>query len=145
MRIFSAKAIAAGLATDLIGQTVYGVLLMVVAEYAFCRCTNMSREQAMVVASNHYVEFAGFAGAALLQIASGYVAGLLSSERGRSVNSLAVGIVIAAMGVWVAFDLSRVLPEWKIALSILVPIPAALVGGRLATRRAERQLSAGQR
>jgi hypothetical protein len=145
MRIFSAKAIVAGLATDLICQMVYGVLLIAAAEYAFCKCTNMSREQAMVAISNHYVEFAGFAGAIILQIASGYVAGLLSPERGRRINSLAVGIFISAMGVWAAFDFSRVLPEWKIALSILGPTPAALVGGQLAIWRAERRLSAEQR
>jgi hypothetical protein len=145
MRRFSAKAIVAGLATASIGQAVYGFLLLVAAEYAFCRCTNMSREQLMVVTSNHYLEFLGFAGATLLQIAGGYVAGLQSPERGRSVNSLAVGIVIAAMGVWAAFNLSRVLPEWKMAFSILVPVPAALVGGQLAIRRAERRLSAERR
>jgi hypothetical protein len=142
---FSAKAIIAGLATASIGQWVYGVLLAAAAEYAFCRCTNMSKEQLKVVTSNHYVEFFGFAGATLLQIAGGYVAGLQSPERGRSINSLAVGIVIAAIGVWAAFNFSRGLPVWKMAFSILVPTPAAVVGGQLAIRRAERRLSAERR
>jgi hypothetical protein len=145
MGIFSAKAVVAGLATDLICQTLYGVLLIAAAEYALCKCTNMSREQAMVAISYPYVQFAGFSGAILLHIVSGYVAGLLSPERGRIINSLAVGIFISAMGVLAAFDFSRVLSEWKIALSILGPTPAALVGGQLAIWRAERRLSAEQR
>lgn len=69
---------------------------------------------------------------ALGSFVGGYIAGKLSKEK-KTDNALSVGGILLGLGTFNLFSLPH--PTWVIVLGLIVFIPFALFGGKLAEKR----------
>ena len=63
----------------------------------------------------------------------GYVAARLSLPDGL-INSIVVGILSVLIGIVLVIIVPGVTPDWKLLVGAILAIPAAVLGGKIATR-----------
>ncbi|HLY54889.1 MAG TPA: hypothetical protein VKS60_04995 [Stellaceae bacterium] len=129
----SAKAVIAGLLTDLIGGIAVGLILASTFIYICSLSGDMSQAHYLALKSNIYSESIGFAGTTFFTGLGGYVAGKLGPNGDKMKNALVVGVISTLIGISITIALPGLVPTWKVILGVSLTIPAALIGGRLAT------------
>ena len=127
------KAILLGLLTDVTGSVLVGLALGALMAVMAAASGDTSRNHLAALLANPVVKLVGLAGTTFSTALGGYVASRLSRANGIQ-NSLAVGVLSIVLAVALAVLRPGVTPAWKLALGVVVTIPAALLGGRLATR-----------
>jgi hypothetical protein len=125
------KAVVVGVLIDIVGSILLGVALgiLVVA----INGTTTSAENLAALNDNVYVDLFGLLGSIFCTALGGYVAARMTLPDGF-INSLAVGVLSVVLGIILVLLVPGITPAWKILVGVLLTIPAALVGGKIATR-----------
>ncbi len=124
------KAVVAGVLIDIVGSTIIGVLLGVLV---VATSGGASAAQLAVLKDNIYVSVLGLLGSTLSTGLGGYVAARLSLPEGM-INALTVGVISLLLGIVLAVFVSDLTSGWKLLAGFILTIPAAYVGGKIATR-----------
>ena len=133
MKRIKIKAVIAGLATDIVGSIVVGVVFGILVVFIAKNSGGVTPENLKTIKSNIFLEFAGLLGTTFFTALGGYVAAKLSKPNG-SINALAVGFLSLTLGITLALLAPNVSPSWKVILGIIVTVPAAFIGSLVASR-----------
>ena len=131
-----AKAIIVGLLVDVIGSVVVGIVLGVVVAVVAVAKGGASPEALGALRANVFVKGFGLIGTTFFTALGGYIAARLSKPNGIR-NAVAVGVLSLLLGIALAALMPGVTPRWKLIAGLVVTVPAAFFGGRIATGRAQ--------
>lgn len=125
------KAVAAGLATDIGGSVVGAIVLAILV--IVLNGGETSPEHLATLKDNIYVNLFGVLVSTFFTGLGGYVAARLSRPDGL-INAITVGILSVLLGIVLMVLVPGVTPDWHLLLGAILAIPAALLGGKIATR-----------
>ena len=130
----------AGLLTDVAGSALAGIVGGFVIASLWRHSVDRSYEHWVALRYNFYLELFGFCATTFSTALGGYVAARLAPASAIA-NSLAMGLLSLFLGMALTILFPGVVPFWKAIAGALVTVPAAVVGGCVATRSAkERRL-----
>lgn len=135
-KVMKVKAIIVGLLVDVVGSVVVGMVLGVLAAIIAISKGGASPETLAALRANVLVKALGLVGTTFFTALGGYVAARLSKPNGVK-NAVAVGILSLAITIVLAAVMPGVTPKWKLIVGLLVTVPAAFIGGQIATGRAQ--------
>lgn len=134
MKNFDLRAVIVGLAIDVGGSVLVGLLISLIIYLIVRNEGNMLTTLFFRLKTSPPIELLGLVCTTLCDGIGGYVAARMSSRERGTTNAFAVGVLSTLLGaLFVAFH-PGVVPAWKVWIGIIVTIPASLVGGRLAVR-----------
>ena len=133
LKKFNIKAVAAGLITDIVGSVAVGLALAILVAVVASIGGDASPNNLAVLRGNIYLRVIGLLGTTFFTGLGGYVAARMSRPNGIS-NSLAVGLLSVVLGIILAISAPGITPIWKLLIGLILTIPAALAGGKFATR-----------
>jgi hypothetical protein len=125
------KAIIVGLLIDIAGSAVVGIVLGIGVALVAVATGSATPEAIGALGANVFVKAIGLAGTTFFTALGGYVAARMSKPNGIR-SALAVGVISLLLGVALAVALPGVTPQWKLIAGLLLTLPAAFVGGRIA-------------
>jgi len=127
------KAVTAGLLTDIIGSTAVGFAIAICIGVIASKSGNTSPEHLAVLRDNIYLRLSGLGGTTFFTGLGGYVAARMSKPNGIF-NSLILGVICVLLGIVLAILMPGVTPIWKLLTGLILTVPAAWIGGRIATK-----------
>ena len=130
------KAVLAGVATDILGSILVGVVEGLILVVIASRAGDTSRQHLLELKSSWVSEFSGFLGTTFSTGLGGY-ASVRVSKLDNLYNPFIVGMIALLAGIAVSFYGNDLIPKWKQALGIVITLPAALAGGYAALRSRE--------
>ena len=133
MKRIKINAVIAGFATDIVGSMDVGVVLSFFVVLIAKNSGGVTPENLKAIQSNIFLKSIGLLGTTFFTALGGYVAAKLSKPNG-SINALTVGVLSLTLGVILALLAPSVSPNWKFLLGIITTVPAAIIGGRFASR-----------
>ena len=133
MKRIEIKAVISGLATDIVGSMIIGVVIGVLVVFIAKNNGGVTPENLKAIQSNVFLKFVGLLGTTFSTALGGYVAAKLSKPNG-AINALTVGLLSLTLGIALALLAPNLSPNWKVILGIIVTVPAAIIGGIVAFR-----------
>lgn len=127
------KAVAAGMIIDIAGSIAVGFAIVIYIAVVASNSGDTSLAHFTILKDNVYLRLLGLLGTIFFTGLGGYVAARLSRPNGLC-NSLAVGLLGILLGTVLFISMPGIAPKWKFTLGVILTIPAALIGGRIATR-----------
>jgi hypothetical protein len=139
--MMKAKAVIVGLLVDVVGSVVVGIILGVLVAIIAIIKGGASPESLGALRANVLVKAVGLVGTTCFTALGGYVAARLSKPNEMK-NAVAVGVLSLLLAIGLAAVMPGITPRWKLIAGLIVTVPAAFIGGRIATGRAQ-QTAAG--
>ena len=136
------KAIIVGLLVDIGGSVVVGIVLGIVVGIIAVARGSTSPEALVALRANVYLKAIGLVGTTLSTGLGGYLAARMSRPNGLK-NALVVGTISLILGIALALTMPGITPKWKLIAGLLLTLPAASVGGWIATGTAQHLSAAG--
>jgi hypothetical protein len=133
MKHLSIRAVAIGVLVDLAGSVATGVALGIFVAIIAASTHTLSPEHMAALRNTFSVKLLGLVGTTFFTGLGGYVAARKTLPNGL-VNSLAVGLVSLCLGISLAILVPGVTPLWKLIAGVILTVPAACVGGYVASR-----------
>jgi hypothetical protein len=127
------KAILAGVAIDILGSILVGVVEVVIIFVIASRAGDTSRQQLLELKSGFPGELSGLLGTTFSTGLGGYASARMS-ELDNLHNPFIVGVISLLLGIAVSFSENDLVPKWKMVLGLVFTLPAALAGGYAALR-----------
>ena len=131
MKNIKLKAVAVGILIDIVGSTLVGILIGAFIGIIGKTSGDASMAHLKALQTSIPLKLLGLLGTTFFTGLGGYFAARLSPPNGFS-NSLAVGIVSLMLGIVLSVILPGVTPPWKVIIGLILTIPAAVIGGRIA-------------
>jgi hypothetical protein len=125
------KAVLAGIATDVLGSTLVGIVEAVILVALAARSGDASAAHLLQLKSTFAAEVSGLLATTLCTGLGGYVSVRLSRVNNLR-NALIVGMISLLLGGLVALYGHGLVPSWKIVSGLILTLPAAVAGGDLA-------------
>jgi hypothetical protein len=125
------KAVLAGVATDILGSTLVGIVEAVILVVVATHGGDASAAHVLQLKSTFAAEFSGLIGTTFCTGLGGYVS-VRVSRLNNLRNALMVGIISLVLGCLVALYGHGMVPGWKIVAGAILTIPAAVAGGYFA-------------
>ena len=122
------KAILAGIAIDILGSILVGVVEGVIIFVIASRAGDTSRQHLLELKSKFLAEFSGLLGTTFSTGLGGYASARLS-QLNNLCNPLVVGVISLLLGSVASFYGGDLVPIWKVVLGMIFTLPAALAGG----------------
>jgi hypothetical protein len=134
MKHLSIRAVALGVLVDLAGSVAVGVVLGILVAIVAASTHNLSPDHMAALRNTVAVKLPGLIGTTFCTGLGGYVAARKTLPNGL-VNSLAVGLVSLFLGIALAILVPGVTPFWKLTTGVILTVPAACLGGYVASRQ----------
>lgn len=125
------KAVLAGVATDILGSTLVGIVEAVILVAVAVRAGDASGAHLLRLKSTFAAEFSGLVGTTFCTGLGGYVS-VRVSRLNNLRNALMVGMISLILGCLLALYGHGLVPGWKIVCGAILTVPAAVAGGYLA-------------
>jgi hypothetical protein len=131
------KAILAGIAIDILGSILVGVVEGFIIFVIASRAGDTSRQHLLELKSKFLAEFSGLLGTTFSTGLGGYASTRLS-RLNNLYNPFIVGVVSLLLGIVASlYGGDDLVPRWKVVLGIVFTVPAALAGGYAVPRSRE--------
>jgi hypothetical protein len=125
------KAVLAGVATDILGSTLVGIVEAVILVVVAAHGGDASAAHVLQLKSTFEAEFSGLVGTTFCTGLGGYVSVRVSRLKNLR-SALMVGVISLVLGCLVALYGHGMVLGWKIVAGAILTIPAAVAGGYLA-------------
>jgi hypothetical protein len=125
------KAVAAGLLTDIVGSTAVGFVIAIYIVVIASKSGDASPEHLAALRNNFYLKLIGLVGTTFFTGLGGYVAARMSKPNGIF-NSIILGVICTLLGIALAVSMPGITPIWKLLTGLILTIPAAWAGGKIA-------------
>jgi FtsH-binding integral membrane protein len=129
-----AKAVIVGLLIDILGSFAVGIALAIVVVVAAIAKGDVSPAALAAMQAHVLLRAVGLVGTLFCTALGGYAAARLSKPSGI-INAIAVGCASLLLAMVLAAAAPGVTPPWKLIAGLVLTVPAAYCGGRIAVAK----------